>query len=135
MSKELGDKRITAMTLNILGLVARWQGDFTRSETLHTESLALSRELGWTLCMAQSLEGLAGVYGMQQHPERAARLFGAAEAMRESFNTPLPPSERADYDRLVGTTRAQLDEAAFEMAWTQGRIMTVERALAAQDKH
>jgi predicted ATPase/DNA-binding CsgD family transcriptional regulator/Tfp pilus assembly protein PilF len=132
MCEELGDKRLTTMTLNILGLLARWQGDFARSAGLHTESLALSRELGEKLCIAQGLEGLAGVYGMQKYPERAARLLGAAEAMRESINAPLPPSDRADYDRTVDTTRAQLDEAAFAVAWAEGRTMTVEQVLAAR---
>jgi DNA-binding CsgD family transcriptional regulator len=128
--QELGDKRLTAMTLNILGLVARWQGDLAQAAALHRESFVLSRELGEKLCLAQSLEGLAAVDGIQQSPERAARLLGAAEAMREVSNAPLPPSDRPDYDRIVRTTRAQLDEAVFALAWTQGRSMTPEQALA-----
>jgi DNA-binding CsgD family transcriptional regulator len=132
VSEELGNKRFTAVTLNILGLLARWQGDFPRAAALHTESLTLSRELGEKLCMAQSLEGLAGVYGRQKQPKRAARLLGAAAEMREAINAPLPPSERTDYDRLVSTTRAQLDEAAFAVAWAEGRTMTPEQALAGQ---
>ncbi len=129
--EELGDKRLTSMTLNILGLIARWQGDFARSAALHIESLALSRELGEKLCIAQSLEGLAGVYGMQKHPERAARLLGAAEAVREAINAPLLPIDRADYGRIVSIIRAQLDEAAFAVVWAEGRTMTPEQALAA----
>jgi DNA-binding CsgD family transcriptional regulator/tetratricopeptide (TPR) repeat protein len=130
--EELGDKRLTSMTLNILGLIARWQGNFARSAALHIESLALSRELGEKLCIAQSLEGLAGVYGMQKNPEQSARLLGAAEAVREAINAPLSPIDRADYDRIVGTARAQLDEAAFAVAWAEGRILTPEQAFTAQ---
>jgi DNA-binding NarL/FixJ family response regulator len=54
--------------------------------------------------------------------------------MRESIHAPLPPIDRADYDRLVGTVRAQLDEAAFAAAWAEGRTMTAEQALAAKER-
>jgi predicted ATPase/DNA-binding CsgD family transcriptional regulator len=130
MSEKLGNKQLMAMTLNNLGLLARGQGDLARAAGLHRESFALSRELGFKLCMALNLQGLAGVDGMQKNPQRAARLLGAAEAMREAINAPLQPDERTDYDHIVGTIRAQLDEAAFAVAWAQGRSMTPEQALA-----
>jgi tetratricopeptide (TPR) repeat protein len=132
--EELEDKRLTAYTLNILGFVARSQGDVVRAAALHTESLVLSRELGEKLCLAQSLEGLAGVYGMLLHPEQATRLLGAAETVREAINAPLPPIDRADYDHIVGTVRAQLDKAVFAVAWAEGRTMALEQALSAQDR-
>src|SRR6185369_3710178 len=43
------------------------------------------------------LEGLAGIAADDDQAERAARLFGAAEALRAAIDTPLAPGERADY--------------------------------------
>ena len=128
--EELGDKRLTAMTLNILGLVARWQGNFARSAALHTESLALSRELGEKLCIVQSLEGLADVFAVQGELAWAARLWGAAEDLREAINAPLPPIDRAAYKRAVAAARVSLGEKALATAWAEGRTMTPEQALA-----
>jgi hypothetical protein len=75
------------------------------------------------------LEGLAKVAGAEEAAARAARLLGAAEALREAIGAPLPPVERADYDRSVDTVRAGLSEEAFAAAWSEGRLMALEQAL------
>src|SRR5207247_1410305 len=64
----------------------------------------------------------------------AARLWGAAEALREAVNIPLPPVERVDYERSVAAARASLGEKAFAAAWTEGHFMLPEQALAAQGR-
>jgi hypothetical protein len=63
--------------------------------------------------------------GLQRQPEHAARLFGATEAVREALGAPVPPSERADYERHVAAVRAALDAAA----WAAGRAMALEDAI------
>jgi hypothetical protein len=56
-------------------------------------------------------------------PERAVRLWGAAEALYDSIG------KHTDYyDRAAA--RAQLDDATFAAAWAEGRAMTVEQAIA-----
>ena len=62
----------------------------------------------------------------------AARLWGAAESLREAIGMPLPPVDRVDYERSVAAARAQLGEKTFVAAWEEGRTMTAEQALAAQ---
>jgi DNA-binding NarL/FixJ family response regulator len=61
----------------------------------------------------------------------AARLWGAAEILREAARTPLPPVEFASYERAVAAARTQLGEHAFTQAWAEGRTMTPEQAIAA----
>jgi hypothetical protein len=58
-----------------------------------------------------------------------SRVFGAAEALREAQGRPLPPVERADYEREVGAVRAVLGEEAFAAAWAAGRAMTLEQVI------
>jgi hypothetical protein len=62
--------------------------------------------------------------------EKAARLFGASEALREALGTPLPGSYRANYERNLSSMRKQLDEASVAAAWAEGRAMTMEQAIA-----
>ncbi len=50
-------------------------------------------------------------------PERTARLFGAAGALRDAIGTPLPPVERASYEHNMAGARAELSEEALE-TWT-----------------
>jgi hypothetical protein len=72
---------------------------------------------------------MAQIAWSQGQPLRTARLFGAAEALREKFCRPLPPVDRGDYD-CVPAARATLGEDLFAATWTEGRAMTLEQAIA-----
>jgi len=64
--------------------------------------------------------------------ERAARLFGAADRLRETISRPFPANEwdsDADYAAEIARVRTALGEKAFVAAWEQGRAMTVEQAV------
>ena len=47
---------------------------------------------------------------------RAARLLGAAEALREQISTPISPCERAVHDGNVSALRAAMGEEALAAA-------------------
>ncbi len=61
--------------------------------------------------------------------ERAARLWGAAEALREVIGSPRPPNEREEYERGLATVREALGEEVFSAAWAEGRAMSLEQAI------
>jgi tetratricopeptide (TPR) repeat protein len=132
--RELGDMWGIAYTLALLGDVACRQSDYARARALHAESLAMSRALGDRRGVVHSLEGLARVASAQggrtAAPERAARLFRAAQALRATLGEPLPPTERADYERTVVAVRTALGDAAFTAAWTAGATLSLEQAMA-----
>jgi tetratricopeptide (TPR) repeat protein len=112
-------------TMHNLGHVALAQGRVEDAKKLFVEALHLQTGYKDSVGIAECLAGLAGVAGAQKRPERAARLFGAAEALYEALGV-IPhvwPAERADYERNLGSARAQLDEATWEKAWQAGRAM------------
>src|SRR5207248_2934358 len=66
-------------------------------------------------------------------PDRAqwaARLFGAAAALRELMSAPVHPRRPAEHDRQITAARAMLDAATFDAAWADGRGMTPDQAIA-----
>ncbi len=128
--KEIGDHFNTAQALSALAKVVARQGDQAAAYGLYQESLACGVTSA-RLTIAPSLEGLAGVAAAQGELAWAAQLWGAAQALREAFGAPLPPVERADYERVVAAAREQLEERSFTAAWDQGRRMTPEQALIA----
>ena len=129
--RELGDRAGIATSLNNLGNVACEQGDFAAARALHEEGLAIDRELVDRWGTAFALEGLAAVVAALGISARAARLWGAAERLREEIGSPLPPNDRRRYVRRVAATRATLgDDAAFDRAWQEGRALTIEQAIA-----
>jgi len=94
------------------------------------ESIRLEQDIGSTPGIARSLAGLAGVAAAQGQPERAARLFGAAEALLGSIGATLDPADRLAYARDVATIRAQLGADASAAHWAMGRAMTLEQMIA-----
>jgi predicted ATPase len=128
--RDVGHTWILTWALHNLSAVAYAQGDDVRATSLLREVLGLQQQHGLKGLIAGSLERFAGLALRQGQPARAARLFGAAEALRAALGAPLPPSERADYDRGVATARAQLGEVTLAAAWTEGAAMTLEQAIA-----
>jgi predicted ATPase/DNA-binding CsgD family transcriptional regulator len=118
------------VVLTNLAYVAVRQGDCERACALFMQGLANSQELGDKLSIANCLAGLAGVHGIIGQAERAAQILGAVEAMWDSMGAALQPGDRADYERNLTATRAQLDDAAFTTAWASGRSMTLAAAIA-----
>ncbi len=130
--QEIGNKWYTALSLGMLGKVAAHRGDLVAARAFHEESLAIAIASGDKWLTPFCLEELAAVVTAQGETVWAARLWGAAEALRYMVGSPLPPVFRADYERSVTAARTQLGEKAFTAAWAEGRAMTPEQALDAQ---
>jgi DNA-binding CsgD family transcriptional regulator/tetratricopeptide (TPR) repeat protein len=127
--QEIGDKSGVSISLLFMGVARLHQRDFGQAGVLFEESLALRGEMGDKAGIAGCLEGLAAVAGLQGRLQRAARLVGAAKALREATGIPLRPHFRADYDRIVSAVRLRLGEEGFEAASEEGRKMTLEQAI------
>jgi len=133
-SRHAGYREGIAWSLNQLGVAAYRRGDHGRAETLLQESLRVHRDLGDRWRIASVLEGLAEVACSRGLIERSTRLFGAAETLRETISTPVPPCERADRDLGVSAARAGLGEDAFARAWARGRALTLEEAIVSASR-
>ena len=128
LARKLEDSFILATSMRISGRVAHAQSKEQQALALYQESITISQELKDHGGVVGCLEGLTEVIGKGGQPEIAARLYGAAENWRETNNTPLHPSFRADYDRSVDAIRSQLEKEAFAAAWAAGRALTLEEA-------
>lgn len=128
--RELGDPWGIAISLSNLGSIASERADHPVAWALNVESLAIRRELGDRRGIAESLEGLACVMSALARPGRAAHIWGATGRLREEIGAPLSPIDRGGHDVQVSAARAAMaDDAAFELAWLEGRTMTLEQAI------
>ena len=106
--------------LNNLARVARDLEDWDRVAALAGESLALFQELGDRRGVAWVLSNLTVVAGRRGFWEQAARLHGAAEALREAIGAAalgLSPAELAAHEAAVAAARAGLGDSAFAAPW------------------
>jgi predicted ATPase/class 3 adenylate cyclase/Tfp pilus assembly protein PilF len=121
-----------AYTLINLGSVAYHQGDLAAARALYEESLSLLRTVGnrgYPSVIAELLIGFASLAAAQNTMERAATLWGAAEAQWEEIESDLPPVVHEQYERGIAPARQALGEEAFATAQAKGRAMTVEQAI------
>ena len=131
-------QRATAEILLELGRLAHRQGDDRRAQALLGESLHLYWERKHRGLIAECLACLAGVAATGYPPcvpspsgdSRAARLFGAADALYTANGGQGQPPVRADTERDLAAARAQLDEEGFAAAWAEGQAMPLEQAVA-----
>jgi predicted ATPase/DNA-binding CsgD family transcriptional regulator len=130
ISREGGYKEGVGWSLNQLGMVAYRRGDLERSERLLRESLAVHKDLGDLGRVASVLEALAETAGALKRFELSARLFGAAEALRETIGAPAPPCERAERERATASVRTRIGDGKFTRMRTEGRAMKLEEVLS-----
>jgi tetratricopeptide (TPR) repeat protein len=119
-----------AWTLRNFGWATLTAGGVDVAAAHFRESLALYWELGSIDGVAIPLEGLSGVAAAQGQPRRAARLLGAAAAIRDAVGMPLSSNAQAIYERLLAPARAQLDPTAWQAELAHGRAMSIEQAVA-----
>ena len=135
--REIGDGANIAIGLMYSALAALTKGDHGRVKALSEESLDLLQRAEDRQHIADCLEIMAGGAGAQGLARRAARLWGAAEAMREEIGVPLQPENRRVLDPYLATARSSLGEIAWQTTLADGRAMMPEQAivysLAAED--
>lgn len=127
--RELGDKNL-AYSLHALAGAAWRQGDHAAAMRLYREVLTLHRTHGDRAFTPWALEAVAWPI-CRDVPRDAARLWGAAERLRQETGALLPPRSRKDYERNFAIARAALsDDDAFDRAWQEGRAMSFEEAIS-----
>jgi predicted ATPase/class 3 adenylate cyclase/DNA-binding CsgD family transcriptional regulator len=94
------------------------------------EALARAAEMRAHLFVPDLLECLAGLAGDSgNHPE-AARLFGAAHAIRHRIGVVRFQVYDAEYTALVEATRKALGQQQFDTAWEHGAALSTGDAIA-----
>jgi tetratricopeptide (TPR) repeat protein len=128
--RELGAGGNLALDLCNLGWMALLQDDLGRAADLYTESLSLSWETGLNWIIQGALEGFACMAGAKGEAERAAQLWGAAQALHETEGFPRDADFLAEADARISAVRLGMGEQAWEEAWRKGRATTLEEAVS-----
>ncbi|MDQ3705961.1 MAG: tetratricopeptide repeat protein [Chloroflexota bacterium] len=128
--RELGRTLGTAIVLMNKGLANLGLGNYQQGHALYSEGLGLFNELSDKLHIATSLARMAGLAAHASQHERAATLSGAAEALLEAINSPMPTIERLHYRPAMQLARTNLGERAFQQAYAKGRALPLDEAIS-----
>jgi predicted ATPase len=126
LAREVGDSWWASWILGFLAELASQRGDTARAVTLVRESLTLAHELRNVPNLLYAFATLAGLEAAEGRSRRAATLWGAVEALEETGEAVLDPTERATYEEQVLAQR----DADFEAAREAGRVLSLDEAVA-----
>ena len=130
LGRSVGSWHSVAYALNNLALVELERQEYERAEMLQAEALDLWQDLGNEVGIADCFENFAMFRVAQHESELAARLFGAAHALRAPTGVPGRPGDREYLARFISAARTDLGEARFAAAWEQGEAMPLDDAIA-----
>jgi tetratricopeptide (TPR) repeat protein len=127
--KRMHNKHFENVMLSELGHIARQSGDYTQAVETYKKTIVHWQEVGSRSAIAHQLECFALIAVVQDQPQRATRLFGAAQALRERIDSHMMDYERVEYDQTVERLHASLAGAEFDALWAEGRQLTMEQAI------
>lgn len=91
------------------------------------DSYRINRDLCDRVGMADDIYRLARTLLAAGKAAAAATLLSRLEALSQEIGAAVEPGE---HEKTLATVRTQLDEAALAEAWEQGRMLTLDEAVA-----
>jgi tetratricopeptide (TPR) repeat protein len=111
------------------------QGEVQQAQVMFEDTIQHTHKAGLTIALVFAIEGLASLSVNENQPERAAKLFAWADAMRMQIGDKRPFIEQNSVDRDLAVIHARIDDIEYTRFAAEGRSMTVEEAiLLALDK-
>lgn len=117
------------MTQLWLGRVALISGEHETASALYGAALTKLEEIGHKPFAAWALEEFGALAAERKEFDRGAKLFGAAEAIREEVHAKVPMDQRRTYEQGVAAIKRGLSDDAFKEAWAVGRAMSRDSAI------
>ena len=126
----LGDRRFVRVIESELAHALRRDGRLDEAEAEYRRTIRGWQMSGNDGAVANQLECIGFLAVARSDGPRAARLLGAAEALRETAGSPMTPFEHEEHDAAMGRLRGAWDAGALAEAWAEGRRMTADAAVA-----
>jgi predicted ATPase/class 3 adenylate cyclase len=130
LARAIEDRESIAIGLLNLAMVAVGRGAADRARSMLLEAFAIAGEIGSKPAGQSALEVAAGLASLRGAWSRAARTFGAAEALIAQTSLQRDPADEAFLAPLMARTRAALGSATFDAIVTSGRALGFEEATA-----
>jgi predicted ATPase/tetratricopeptide (TPR) repeat protein len=105
------------------------QGEPKQAESDAHDALTRAAEIEAHLCVPDVLEVLADLAKDAGSHREAARLFGAAQAIRQRIGSVRYKIYDAGYEASVAALRDAMGEKDFDAAWAEGAALSTEEAI------
>jgi hypothetical protein len=127
---EIGATTWTQVAFRYQGLLALLDGRIAEAESLLRASLLEGREQAPQWEVAYWTEELAAVATAKGESLRAAKLWGATDALFEKLGLAILEENRQVRERFRDEVQKSSDSDSRAEAWEQGHTMTLDQAVA-----
>jgi len=127
--ERIENKNFQTAMKSELGHIARHTGDLEQAREIYQKTLASWQDLGNRAAISHQLECFGFLAIADEYPQRAARLLGASEALREQTRSIMTDHELVEYDQAILRLRSMLIPEELNSLWSKGRAMTMEEAI------
>jgi hypothetical protein len=128
--RETANKLRISLVIGNLGQVAEHDEDYEAAKDYARQSLVLAREIDNIWLTSDIFRAVAPSFGLTGQPKKAARLYGAHEAISESIGARIQPGDLAQHERGLAEVKNLMNEEEFKQMWAEGREMSVDEAAA-----
>lgn len=127
--RKLDNKSAVSDALNNLGSTCFVKGEFELAKEYFAEAADIALNLGNKMTMSYSIDGFAALALEDGEPDRAARLCGAAEALRESIGYKIEPAEGVFRAAYLERLRTRMPAEDLTAAVERGRMLSPYEAI------
>jgi len=128
--REVGDTTNMAGNLSNPACALVLSGDIAAARPMWRESLDTARIGGFSENLVEGIEIAAAILTDAGQTRLAAHLLGAATAYRGTMSLTRAAFMRIMVERQETALRAALGDEAYEQAWDEGYILSLEQAIA-----
>ena len=126
---ERKDSYMLATFQSMFAHALRQLGDLDKAVFYYRRTIRLWQDRGHRSAMAHQLECFGFIALAHEDAARAAKLFSAADATRNSINSTRTPPEQLEFDDAKSQLQSGMDKDEFENIWNEGQSMTLEQAI------
>ena len=128
--KEIRNWIDIAVVYNDLGHAHLIHGNLREARNLLSQALVTRQKSEDKQSISETIRYIAELAVAEEQWEKATKLFGAEEALRETDNIPIPPLDMPRYEKAVELLSQKLGEAVFIPTWREGGKMPLNEAIA-----
>src|SRR5262249_24682300 len=129
-ASKLGLKVQLLFSLLASAHTAAAAGDAGRAHEDAHQALSIGRGVKAQTGIIIALESLGELAVVTDDYDKAARLLGAADALRHVIGFPRARLYQDGHDAAIAVLRASIGDAAFEQAWDEGAALTMDDAVS-----
>jgi predicted ATPase len=129
-ARAAGSRRNLAFALDLMSSRVRDDGRLDEALEAALEGLGIRRDEGDVEHQLDGLSRVAFIYARADRAKEAATLLSSSIHLHEELGMLVPLFQEKRNEETLHILQEQIDEAAFEKAWEDGRKLTLDEAVA-----